>query len=529
MKKFADLYRNLDETTSTNCKIDAMVNYFRSVPADDAIWAISFLMGRRPRQVVPTRRLMQWAAELAAVPEWLFEASYDVVGDLAETITLLLPGGPEISDRSLHEWVEDRLLPLREMEPENQRSYILSAWRQMSESQRFVWNKLITGGFRVGVSRRLVVRALERFSGIESAVISHRLMGEWPVTAETYRRILSSDTSDADISRPYPFYLAYPLESDPDDLGLLENWQVEWKWDGIRGQIIKRSAQVFIWSRGEELVSEKFPELAGDAAMLPDGTVLDGEILPWKDGRPLPFSKLQRRIGRKKVGKKLLKEIPAAFLAYDVLEFAGNDLREETFRHRREILVHALAKLPESRMIISPVVRAGTWQELESLREESRRRGVEGFMLKRLDSVYQVGRRRGDWWKWKVDPLNVDGVLLYAQRGHGKRAGLYTDYTFAVWQGKALVPFAKAYSGLSDEEIRLVDRFIQRNTLERFGPVRSVRPELVFEVAFEGIRESSRHKSGVAVRFPRIARWRRDKKAEEADTIETLRSMLSVS
>ena len=527
MKAFADLYRNLDETTSTNRKIAAMVEYFRRAPEADAIWAVSFLVGRKPRQVVPTRKLMQWAAEEAGVPVWLFESSYDVVGDLAETITLLLPDAAGASNRSLHEWIEQRLLPLRDMAPERQRRKILSAWRQLNESQRFVWNKLITGGFRVGVSRRLVVRALERFSSIDAAVITHRMMGEWPVNAETYRRILSPDTRDADISRPYPFYLAYPLEDDPEDLGPLKDWQVEWKWDGIRGQLIKRSNQVFIWSRGEELVSEKYPELSEASALLPDGTVLDGEILPWKDGRPLPFGELQRRIGRKTVGKKLLKEVPTVFLAYDLLEYGENDLRPKTLRQRRSTLSRLLTTLPASRLIISPTVAAGTWEELKILRDDSRRRGVEGFMLKRLDSAYQVGRRRGAWWKWKVDPLTVDAVLIYAQRGHGKRAGLYTDYTFAVWQGETLVPFAKAYSGLSNEEIREADRFIQRNTLERFGPVRSVRPELVFEIAFEGIQQSSRHKSGVAVRFPRIARWRRDKNVKEADSIETLKSLLS--
>jgi DNA ligase-1 len=526
MKDFAELYRKLDETTSTNRKIDAMVDYFQRAPERDAIWTVSFLIGRKPRQVVPTRKLMQWAAELSRIPEWLFEASYDVVGDLAETITLLLPGFEDASDRSLHEWVERKLLPLRELEPESQRSEVLSAWNQMDESQRFVWNKLITGGFRVGVSRRLVVRALERVSGIDAAVITHRLMGEWPATADTYRRILSPDTRDADISRPYPFYLAYPLADKLVDLGPINDWQVEWKWDGIRGQMIKRRSTVFIWSRGEELVTQKYPELADSTAFLPDGTVLDGEILPWRDGRPLPFSELQRRIGRKTVGKKLLKEVPTAFLAYDLLEFGAEDLRQKPLRQRRKILSQMLSSLPANRIIPSPVVTAQTWQELEILHEESRRRGVEGFMLKRFDSVYQVGRRRGDWWKWKIDPLTADAVLIYAQRGHGKRAGLFTDYTFAVWQGDVLVPFAKAYSGLSDMEIGEVDRFIQRNTLERFGPVRSVRPELVFEIAFEGIQESSRHKSGLAVRFPRIARWRRDKKIEEIDSIETLKALL---
>ena len=526
MKEFADLYTKLDETTSTNRKIDAMVDYFQRAPKQNAIWAVSFLIGRKPRQVVPTRKLIQWAAELANVPEWLFEASYDVVGDLAETITLLLPRPENTSDRPLSEWIELNLLPLRGLEAEIQRREILSAWNKMDDSQRFVWNKLITGGFRVGVSRRLVVRALERFSGIDAAVITHRLMGEWPATADTYRRILSPDTRDADISRPYPFYLAYPLTEKSGELGPINNWQVEWKWDGIRGQVIKRRQQVFIWSRGEELVTEKYPELADSAAALPDGTVLDGEILPWKDHRPLPFSELQRRIGRKTVAKKLLREVPTVFLAYDILESDGADLRQMPLLQRRKTMDQILSNLPSDRIIPSPLVTAQNWQELEILREESRHRGVEGFMLKRFDSVYQVGRRRGDWWKWKVDPLTADAVLIYAQRGHGKRAGLFTDYTFAVWQGDTLVPFAKAYSGLSNEEIARVDRFIQRNTLERFGPVRSVQPELVFEIAFEGIQTSSRHKSGLAVRFPRIARWRQDKKIEEIDTIETLQALL---
>ena len=527
MKAFADLYRNLDETTSTNRKMEAMVDYLRRVPGEDAIWAISFLIGRKPRRVIPTRKLKQWAAELADVPDWLFDASYDVVGDLAETITLLLPEASGSSDRSLNEWIENHLLPLRDMEAENQRDLILDAWHLMNEDQRFVYNKLITGGFRVGVSRRLVVRALERYSGIEAAVIYHRLMGDWPASLQTYQRLLSPDTRDADNSRPYPFYLAYPLEDNPAELGALNRFQVEWKWDGIRGQVINRGRQVFIWSRGEELVTEKYPELREAAAQLPDGTVMDGEIVAWKEGRPLPFSELQRRIGRKKVGKKLLKEVPVGYMAYDILEFGGSDLRRQALMQRREILSRLSSNLAVDRLILSPIVTAGSWHDLAVLREDSRRRGVEGFMVKRLDSAYEVGRRRGYWWKWKIDPFTADAVLIYAQRGHGKRAGLYTDYTFAVWQGDSLVPFAKAYSGLNNEEIRRVDRFVQRNTLERFGPVRSVRPELVFEIAFEGIQQSSRHKSGLAVRFPRIARWRTDKSIEDADTIETLHTLLS--
>jgi DNA ligase-1 len=527
MKAFSDLFRRLDETTSTNRKIDTMVAYFKTAPPEDAIWAIRFLIGRKPRQVVPTRKLKEWGAELAGIPEWLFESSYDVVGDLAETITLLLPKASGFVDRPLHHWIENHLLMMRDLDAEAQKKAIVKAWNCMDDSQRFVWNKLITGGFRVGVSQRLVVRSLAKFSGIDSSVISHRLMGEWSPTADYYLQILSPDTQDADISRPYPFYLCYPLDAEPETLGPLRHWQIEWKWDGIRGQVIKRFGQSFIWSRGEELVTEKYPELKKAAESLPDGTAIDGEILPWKDGRPLPFSELQRRIGRKTVGKKLLREVPVAFLVYDLLELNGQDIRQVAFRRRRKELLELFANSSiAEHMRVSQDVFAESWKQLAGLQAESRSRGVEGFMLKRHDSVYEVGRRRGSWWKWKIEPLTVDAVLIYAQRGHGRRAGLYTDYTFAVRQQDSLVPFAKAYSGLSDAEIRQVDRFIQRNTVERFGPVRSVTPSLVFEIAFDGIQKSTRHKSGVAVRFPRIARWRPDKTVRDADTLETLKALL---
>ncbi|MDJ0783858.1 MAG: ATP-dependent DNA ligase [Desulfosarcinaceae bacterium] len=529
MKLFADLYRRLDETTRTNRKIAAMVAYFRTAPPEDAIWAVRFLTGRRPRRGVATRQLMTWAAEQAAVPNWLFEASYEVVGDLAETIALLLPPPVRQSRRALHNWVEADLLPLKDMAPEERREVVLRAWTEMDTGQRFVWNKLLTGGFRVGVSQRLVVRALAAVSGVEANVIAHRLMGEWAPTAATYGRLLSSDTEDADISRPYPFYLAYPLEAPMAELGDRGQWQAEWKWDGIRGQIIKRGGQVFIWSRGEELVSHKYPEVRQAAAQLPDGTVLDGEILPWRAGGPLPFGELQRRIGRKSVGKKLLAEVPVIFLAYDLLEWDATDQRQRPLSERRGRLEQIVAGLGDSRLRISPTAAAPSWQALAELRRSARSRGVEGFMLKRLDGAYQVGRRRGGWWKWKIDPLTVDAVLLYAQRGHGRRAGLFTDYTFAVRDGEKLVPFAKAYSGLTDAEIREVDRFIQRNTIDRFGPVRSVRPELVFEIGFDSIRPSTRHKSGVAVRFPRILRWRRDKRPRDADTRETLAALMSAT
>jgi DNA ligase-1 len=526
MKLFARLYSALDDTTKTNAKVEALVAYLQATPPEDAIWAVSFLMGRKPRQAVPAPRLRQWAAEEAGIPDWLFNASYDVVGDLAETISLLLPPGNAAEGRPLHVWVEQHLLTLRELPEAPQRQAVVSAWREMDRDQRFVWNKLITGGFRVGVSGKLVTRALSRFSGIEEAVLAHRLMGEWAPQPPFYRSLFSSETRDADISRPYPFFLAYPLDSAPEDLGPVAEWQAEWKWDGIRAQVIRRQGQVFIWSRGEELITEKFPEIRAAAENLPDGTVVDGEILAWRDDKPLHFATLQQRIGRRHLGPKILQTVPVVLMTYDLLEWNGEDVRERELAWRVSRLYAAVRPLEDPRLQASTKVRGTCWSELVQFKKDARRRGVEGLMLKRLTSPYRVGRRRGDWWKWKVNPLSVDAVLTYAQRGHGKRSGLFTDYTFSVWGGDRLVPFAKAYSGLTDQEIREVDRFIRRNTLERFGPVRSVKPQLVFEIAFEDIRLSSRHRSGVAVRFPRIARSRPDKAAAEADTLDTVKALL---
>jgi DNA ligase-1 len=526
MKRFARLYSALDETTRTNAKVAALVDYFNTAPAEDAIWAISLLMGRKPRQAVPAPRLRQWAAAEAGIPDWLFDACYDVVGDLAETIALLLPTRAAAAGRPLHAWVEQDLLPLRALPEELQRERVLSAWRAMDRSQRFVWNKLITGAFRVGISRKLVTRALARFSGLPEAVLAHRLMGAWTPEPSSYRRLFSSETGDADISRPYPFFLATPLAGVSEDLGPAAEWQAEWKWDGIRAQVIRRRGQTFIWSRGEELVTDRFPEIAAAARALPDGSVLDGEILAWRDGRPLDFAALQRRIGRKRLDPGVLQNVPVLLMAYDLLECRGEDIRGRELAWRAAALAELIVQAADPRLTASPTLPAAGWAALATLRGEARARGAEGLMLKRRSSPYRVGRPRGDWWKWKVDPLSVDAVLTYAQRGHGKRAGLYTDYTFSVWDGDRLVPFAKAYSGLTDAEIREADRFIRANTTERFGPVRAVKPELVFEIAFEGIRRSSRHRSGVAVRFPRIARRRTDKTAAAADTLDAVKALL---
>ncbi len=526
MQTFTELYSALDETTKTNAKIEAMVHYFMQADAADAAWAIYFLSGRRPKRLISATKLREWAREMAEIPDWLFAECYDAVGDSAETIALLLPTPETTGTAPLHVWVEERLFPLADMDDEAQRAALQQAWSELDGRQRFVWNKLITGALRVGVSQRLLVRALAQFSGHNPAVIAHRLMGTWEPTPDFLTALLAQENADADISRPYPFFLAYPIEGSPQSLGDIGDWQLERKWDGIRAQLIHRQGQSFLWSRGEELLSERFPDLMQMGDQLPDGTVLDGEVLPWKDGNVLPFAQLQRRIGRKNLSKRLLDEIPAVLLAYDLLEWQGEDVRDRPLSWRRQTLAALVDQMDHPRLLLSDLVESPSWVGAESERDRARDLGVEGLMIKRKESPYQVGRRRGDWWKWKVDPFTVDAVLIYAQRGSGRRAGLYTDYTFAVWDEGELVPFAKAYSGLTDEEIRQVDRFVRQNTKERFGPVRSVTPELVFELAFENIQSSTRHKSGIAVRFPRILRWRHDKRPADADTLAQVKALV---
>lgn len=528
MKDFAELYDAIDRTTATLGKVAALVAYFRTAPHADAAWAISFLVGRRPKRLIRSSDLRAWAAEAAGIPDWLFEESYAQAGDLAETISLLVPESGDIpADSSLTFWVEQRLHPLAAMDPPAQREALLAIWRELGGASRFVFNKLITGAFRMGVSDGLLVRALAQVSGVSGDAISHRLMGQWEPSPAWYQRLMNRDTDDADWSRQYPFFLAYPLEQSTDTLGDAAEWQVEWKWDGIRAQLVRRRGKTLLWSRGEELLAGRFPEVEQTAEFLPDGTVIDGELIGWRDGRPLPFAELQKRINRKTIGKKLLTDVPCALLCYDLLEHEGIDLRASSMDDRRRRLEAIVRALPTGgTMHLSPVIATPDWPAVDAARDRARTMLAEGLMLKRRVAPYGVGRRVGDWWKWKVTPLTVDAVLVYAQAGHGRRAGLFTDYTFAVWDSGTLVPFAKAYSGLTDAEIRAVDRYVRQNTLEKFGPVRTVTPGLVFELAFEGIQESTRHKSGIAVRFPRISRWRTDKVPADADSLETIRAML---
>ncbi len=523
MRHFTSLFTELDQTTKTLSKIQALVNYFDIATNEDKLWAIAILSHRRPKRSVNASLLALWASELSHLPAWLFEESHHVVGDLAETITLVLPSPREVSAETLTFWIEF----IRSLDPltvDQKKEKIRWAWDRLDAMERFVFNKLLTGGFRIGVSQQLMVKALAKHAKVKENVIAHRLMGNWSPDFSTFQElVLSEDTLD--LSRPYPFYLAYALEGPVSDLGELADWQAEWKWDGIRGQVIVRKGELFVWSRGEELVTDKYPEFAVFLDLLPDGTVIDGEILPFKNDMPLSFNKLQTRIGRKTLSQKQLKDVPVAFVTYDLLEWQGNDVRGWPLHERRKILAE-LCDVGSSVLRLSPTVNVETWEHLAEERMRARTLFSEGIMLKRKDSIYRDGRRRGDWWKWKIDPFVIDAVMIYAMSGHGRRANLFTDYTFAVWKDDQLVPFAKAYSGLTDEEIRAVDRWIKQNTIEKFGPVRSVKPELVFEIAFEGIAKSTRHKSGIALRFPRINRWRKDKAIEEANTLEDLVKVL---
>ena len=528
MRRFSRLYAAIDATTKTSVKTAALEAYFREAPPADAAWALYFLAGGRLKRLVNTRQLREWAGELSATPSWLVDECYDAVGDLAETVALLLDGLD--GDRriwSLHELVEKRLQPLADADEATRRRLLETTWRELDGDERFVWNKLITGAFRVGVGRGLVVRALARVAGLEPSQIAHRLAGDWTPSAAAFRRLLDPEVEPDEPGRPYPFFLASSLDGEPSELGSVQDWAAEWKWDGIRAQLIRRRGTTLIWSRGEELVTDRFPEVREAAGALPDGTVLDGELLAWSGDAPRPFADLQRRLGRKKVGRTLLERVPVVFMAYDLLEVDGHDLRRRPLDERRHAMEDVVSAADTPRLRVSPRIRADSWTDLAGLRGTARDCGVEGLMLKRTSSPYRAGRPRGDWWKWKVDPLSVDAVMVYAQRGHGRRASLYTDFTFAVWDGDELVPVAKAYSGLTDAEIREVDRWVRRHIVERFGPVRRVEPELVFELAFEGIRRSPRHKAGLALRFPRIARWRRDKRAGEADTLGSLHGLMA--
>lgn len=529
MKAFTDLFYELDSTTKINDRIASLVKYFQTAEEHDKLHAVALLIGKTPPRAVNANFIRRWASEEANIPEWLFEISHHTVGDLAETIAILITETTSDNEEhpSLRQYLAE-IQALKKASEEDRREYITTQWKRLTQKERLVFNKLVTGVSRIGVSKGLIIKALAQYANLEEPVVAHRLSGSWDPNKTTLDKLLHTEAPEETASRPYPFYLAYALDVPFEELGPPTDWLIEHKWDGIRGQLIYRNGQIHIWSRNEELLTDRFPELHALQQVLPQNTVLDGEIIVWRDGKVQPFAELQKRITRKNVTKSIMKEFPVVLLAYDLLEHEGDDLRTKPIVERRKLLEDVVKKAHHESLCISEVIACETWEEAAAEREKARGFMSEGLMLKRKSSEYRTGRRRGDWWKWKIDPLSIDAVLIYAMSGHGRRANLYTDLTFAVWDDGKLVPFTKAYSGLTDKELLQLDSFVKKNTIERFGPVRSVKPELVFEIAFEGIAKSSRHKSGIALRFPRILRQRIDKKAEEADTLDTLKKMLDM-
>lgn len=533
MKNFAQLIKTLDSSNKTNVKVDALTTYFKNASPEDKVWTIAILSHRRPPRPVNTTLLRIWANELANIPLWLFEESYHIVGDLAETIALIIPTTKEHSDKSLTEYLQE-IIALRKKSDAEKKEYLHKNWLALNYYERFVFTKLITGSLRIGVSQKLMTRALSKAEDVDEDALAYKLMGNWDPNTITFQELILDEKSSDYLSKPYPFYLAYPIEEKVESLGNPEDWYIEHKWDGIRSQTIIRENEIYIWSRGEELVTDKYPEFKSFVGIIPNGTVIDAEILAFPEKEIGTFNDLQARIGRKTISASLLEKIPVILKAYDILEWEGKDIRNLLYLERRLLLEQLYDSIKDKtpHFQLSERVMLHSWEDVTDERMRAREMKSEGLMLKRNSSSYLVGRKKGDWWKWKIEPLVIDAVLTYAMRGHGRRSNLFTDYTFALWQTndngeRELVTFAKAYSGLTDAEFRRVDVFIKKNTLERFGPVRSVTPQLVFEIGFEGIALSKRHKSGVATRFPRILRWRHDKKIEDANSIEDLKSMIS--
>lgn len=525
MKQFAQLISLLESTNKTNAKLDAVVEFLQSAPEKDKLWLIALFTGKRPKRNVSTNLMKDWALEITGIPYWLFVESYSSVGDLGETLSLILPPPTSEIDKSLDDWMQE-IIALKDKNEAQKKEFVVNSWNGLDYTERFIFNKLLGGSFRIGVSYKMLVNALAKFSDQEASSLMHSIMGKWNVDEVNFEELISGKIINPDQSKPYPFCLAYALEKDLEDLGKPDDWLVEYKWDGIRGQIIKRNEEIFIWSRGEELVTEQFPELVETFKNCEGNFVIDGEILAVKDDKVLNFNELQKRLNRKNVTKKMLEEIPVSVFVYDVLEWENEDIREKHFHERRQILENWVEINPQKNIRISDLISFENWDELDEIRNNAREINAEGLMLKNRNSVYHSGRKKGDWWKWKINPLTIDAVLIYAQKGSGRRSGYYTDYTFAVKDGEKLVTIAKAYSGLTDKEIMEVSRFVTKNAIEKFGPVRTVKPELVFEIAFEGIGFSSRHKSGVAVRFPRILRWRKDKTVDEIDTLENVKKLI---
>ncbi|MCS7297208.1 MAG: ATP-dependent DNA ligase [Bacteroidia bacterium] len=525
MERFIALYQALEQTQSQTHKLRALQEYFQTADPHEAAWVVELLRGKHAKRFVSPQKLRLWLSAYLNLPLEIIEESYRHVGDLSETIALLLPNRQNpTGNLPPLPWLAEVELPQAARFPEDkQREWLYGYWQKLSFWEAFLFHKLLLGAMRVGVAQGLVIRALAEAFSLPEAHVAQRLTANWTPSPHFFLHLQAHAQQES--LEPYPFFLAYPIEELGPDFQIktadLSEYLIEWKWDGVRVQLVRRGSGAALWSRGGVCLTESFPEVISYFSSLPSGTVLDGELLIMKEDIVQPFSALQTRLMRKRLSSSLLKRLPATIFVYDLLEWEGRDLRSLPLTERRQLLEEIAKMYPFIQ--VSPLLPCSDWTELEVHRNHPPQ-GAEGLMLKKKDSPYLVGRRRGYWWKYKRRPFTVDAVLVYAQRGHGRRSGWYTDLTFALWDENAqLVTFAKAYSGLTDAEMQELTRWIRLHKIETIGPIVRVPPFWVFEIGFEGIQASNRHKCGYAVRFPRILRWRRDKKPEEADTLQALR------
>ena len=533
MRAFARLLDQLAFTPSRNAKLVLLRDYLGHAPDPERGWALASLTGAL-RFDAAKPAFIRKAAEARLDPQ-LFALSYDFVGDLAETVALIWPVRPGANrEPELPEVVESlRTASRREVQ------ILLERWLDaLDATGRWALLKLLTGGLRIGVSARLAKQALAGLGGIAVADIEEVWHSQQPPYGDLFawlEKRSERPTIDAP-GRFRPVMLAQAIDEESDFVRYhAADYAAEWKWDGIRVQAVNERGQRRLYSRTGEDIAAAFPDVI---AALDFAGVIDGELLIFNDGHAAPFGDLQQRLNRKTADAKLLTKFPAGVRAYDLLMDGESDLRQLPFAERRKKLEALVVRLNNPRIDLSPLQSFASWEELAKLRSDpppGDPRIAEGLMLKRWDSIYEAGRPKGPWFKWKRDPHLIDAVLMYAQRGHGKRSGFYSDYTFGVWRedangDRALTPVGKAYFGFTDEELKRLDKFVRDNTVERFGPVRAVRADkdfgLVLEIAFEGLQRSTRHKSGVAMRFPRVNRIRWDKPAREADELPTLEKML---
>lgn len=525
MKRFAELCAILESTANAREKMAALTVYFQDAPPPDAIWAIRLLLGWKPSRIATSQTLRRWARECVQFPDWLFEESCAAVGNLLETLALLIPLPDTPGDVPLHVRMQRDLLPLRDLTENEQRAAVSAAWTQMDAQQRFVWNTLLTGGFRPHVSEKTLIRALSAWRGLPTTVLACRLKQEWEPTVAGYRALFSHDIAALDSSQLYPFQRWYEEPPARGASGAIGDWRIDWHRNGMRAQLIKRGSSVFLWSDDHVIVNDTFPEICEAMAAMTDGTVLDGVITAWSADGPLHRAELERRMKRKRLTKKFKHEVPVRYWVYDLLEIQGEDVRTQPFRQRIHQAAGIIPTEVGSVIHLAEPLEAASWHRLHALRNDARRHGADGVLLRRWTASACPSTRKADQWRvWKADPLTAPVVLVYVQALNAASGQRSVEGTFAAWDGGDLVPVAKTSAGFSDEDVNAIEEFAKQHTVERFGPVRSLKAELVFTLAFDSVSLSTRRKSGLVLHHPRVAGRLLDASIHDAERIAILRN-----